>query len=248
MPSHPLFYQSLVPLHRDRHRDWKLAQGEGRHGFAAGSHVIPAVVDEFGAALAHLPIVFAPSEPRPTTVFLVGVRPAQNLFVDADGRWTGGYIPAFVRRYPFMRGEVEGGSAVTCIDERSALLSTDDGEALFDAQGQESPLLRTTMELVESYYQAAQRTERFLDMVQELQLLRNVTIETQMGPGSSALIHGFMTIDEDKLGAIDATDFLRLRDAGFLPAIYAHLYSLRAVDTLRRAVADAAEAAQDDAA
>ncbi len=239
METNPLFYQSVVALNRERHRDLRLDDSQTRFGFCSGTHVIPAVVDEFAAALAHLPIVFAPAQPVPTTVFLVGVRPQRNLLVDEQGRWTGDYVPAFVRRYPFMRGEIAGSSPVTCVDERSSLLSNTQGERLFDEQGRETPLLRGCVDLVDQYYQAAARTQAFLSVVHELQLLRNVTIETTVGQGGSSVIHGFMTVDEARLAALPAEQLLRLRDGGFLAFIYAHLFSLRAVEVLRRQVSDA---------
>ena len=240
MEPNPLFYKSVVPLNRDRHRDWMVVDSEDRYAFARGTHVIPAVVDEFAAALAHLPIVFAPSKPYPTTVFLVGVRPSRNLLVGDDGRWKGGYIPAFLRRYPFMRGEVAGGNAVTCIDERSELLGRSTGQRLFDADGKETPLLTSTIDLVDKYFVAARRTDAFLAAIHELQLLRQVTIETSVGQASSSVIHGFMTVDEQRLAALGADALLRLRDGGFLAPIYAHLFSLRSVDLLRKVLVEAA--------
>lgn len=236
METNPLFYQSVVALNRERHRALRLQESDTRFAFCRDTHVIPAVVDEFAAALAHLPIVFAPSSPFPTTVFLVGVRAQRNLFVDPQGRWTGGYVPAFVRRYPFMRGEINGSAPVTCVDERSSLLSSTEGERLFDDQGRESPLLARYVDLVDKYYQSAARTQAFLSVVHELQLLRNVTIETTAGAGASSVIHGFLTIDEARLDALPAGQLLRLRDGGFLAPIYAHLFSLRAVEVLRRQV------------
>lgn len=238
MEMNPLFYKSVTPLNREKHRDLRMLDSVDRYGFAMTTHVIPAVVDEFASALSHLPIVFAPSKPHPTPVFLVGVRPSRNLLVNDGGRWLGDYIPAFVRRYPFIRGEVDGSAPVTCVDEKSELLGAAVGERLFDDDGKESPLLRKTIELLDQYYISAKRTEVFLSIVNDLQLLRYVTIETNVGQGSSSVIHGFMTIDEEKLNALDPVDFLRLRDGGFLVPIYAHLFSLRSVDVLRKAIQD----------
>ena len=223
-----------------------MLDAENRYGFARDTHVIPAVVDEFAAALAHLPIVFAPSKPYPTTVFLVGVRPSRNLLVDDDGRWKGAYVPAFLRRYPFMRGEVAGGNAVTCIDEHSELLGRSAGQRLFDADGKETALLRSTIDLVDKYFVAAKRTDAFLAAIHELQLLRQVTIETSIGQASSSVIHGFMTVDEQRLAKLGADALLRLRDDGFLAPIYAHLFSLRSVDLLRKALVEAAGEAEID--
>ena len=238
MSASPLFYRSVIPLNRETHREITIADAEDRYGFARETHVIPAVVDEFAAALMHLPIVFAPASPHPSPVFLVGVRPMQNLFVDHAGRWTGHYVPAFVRRYPFMRGTINGGDPITCVDEKSDLFGATSGVRLFDADGGDTPFLRNRIELVDQYYISARKTDKFVACIAQLDLLRQVTIETKTGKEASSVVHGFMTIDEEKLNQLPEGDFVRLREDGVLSAIYAHLFSLRALDGLRRMLLD----------
>jgi hypothetical protein len=223
MIDKPLFYQSIVPLNRERHRRLRLDQEGPQFAFAAKTHVIPAVIDEFAAASRRLPIVFLPASPLPTSVFLVGLRPGENVFVDAKGKWTDGYIPAFVRRYPFMLGEIEQGGPVACIDEQFANFDKDKGERLFADDGAETPFLKGRIQLINDYFAAAQRTDVLLKALSDLQLLRPVTIESKLPLGSSAILHGFLTIDETKLNALTNEDFLRLRQEGLLLAIYAHL-------------------------
>ncbi len=244
MSANPLFYRSVIPLNRETHREITIADAENRYGFARETHVIPAVVDEFSAALMHLPIVFAPASPHPSPVFLVGVRPTQNLFVDPLGRWTGHYVPAFVRRYPFMRGTINGGDPITCVDEKSELVGGTSGVRLFDADGGDTPFLRNRIELVDQYYLSARKTEQFVARIAQLSLLRQVTIETNVGKEASSVIHGFMTIDEEKLNHLPDDDFIALRDDGFLSAMYAHLFSLRALDALRRMLVERPDSAE----
>jgi hypothetical protein len=234
MVDKPLFYQSIVPLNRERHRKLRLNQIDAQFEFAAKTHVIPAVIDEFAAASRHLPIVFLPASPLPTSVFLVGLRPGENVFIDAKGKWTEGYVPAFVRRYPFMLGEMEQGGPVACIDEQYTNFGEENGDRLFADDGGETPFLRGRIKLINDYFAAAQRNDVLLKALNELQLLRPVTIESKLPPGSSAILHGFLTVDETKLNALPNEDFLRLRKDGLLLAIYAHLLSLSMIDRLGR--------------
>ncbi len=57
---------------------------------------------EFAVAARHYPIVFSNSAPHlPVTV--CGLQTGSNAFVGNDNRWTQGcYVPAYVRRYPFI--------------------------------------------------------------------------------------------------------------------------------------------------
>jgi hypothetical protein len=234
MADKPLFYQSIVPLNRERHRRLRLNREGAPFAFAGKTHVIPAVIDEFVAASRQLPIVFLPASPLPTSVFLVGLRPGENVFVDAMGKWTEGYVPAFARRYPFILGEIGQGGPVACIDEQCANFGEEKGERLFADDATETPFLRGRIKLINDYFAAAQRTDVLLRALSDLQLLRPVTIESKLPLGSSSILHGFLTIDETKLNALTNEDFLRLRQEGLLLAIYAHLLSLPMIDRLRR--------------
>lgn len=233
MTEAPLFYQQIVALDRQRHR--KLRLPEARSFAFAKSHIIPAVIDEFVPASRHLPIVFLPSSPHSTPVFLVGARTGQNLCLDDEGKWADGYIPAFVRRYPFMLGTPEQGTPVICVDEKyEELRQTGPGDRLFSDDGADTPLLQEFAKLTETYFAAAKRTEAFLETIAALQLLQGVTIEMRATPGSSNALHGFMAVDEARLNALPEADFLRLRAEGWLPAIYAHLMSLGAINRLNQ--------------
>jgi hypothetical protein len=241
MAENPLFYQNIVPLDRVRHRDLRLVRDKRPLAFAATSHVIPAVVDEFASAARFLPILFIPAAPHPSPVFLVGTKTGQNLYVDGDGKWIDPYVPAFVRRYPFMLGTPEGASPVICVDDKyEGLQEKGAGERLFGEDGADTPLLLDYAKLTETYFAAAKRTETFLETLAALQLLRSVTVEIRSETGASTALHGFQTIDEARLNALPDADFLKLRAGGFLPAIYAHLFSLAAVDRLRQLSAPAA--------
>ena len=232
VPEHPMFYGKIVPLNREVHRDLRLDVGAQRFGFAAGAHLIPAVVDEFVAAAHHLPIVFVPGPNQPSPVFLVGVRPGENRFVGADGRWIGGYIPAFVRRYPFIIGEVAGAEPVVCVDEM--LPWHPDGEPLF-VDGKDTPVLQANIALMNDYLAAAKRTEALVKSLLSFDLFRSVTIEVRDATGAQTL-HGMMTVDIDKLPKLADADFLALRSNGALPALYAQAGSLAEVVRLSPAI------------
>ena len=63
---------------------------------------------EFPRAMRSYPIVFTSREPR-VAVAVLGLEGDENLFVDEDGKWRqGDYIPAYVRRCPFIFLEQPG--------------------------------------------------------------------------------------------------------------------------------------------
>ena len=238
MPDHPLFYRSVVPLNRETHAALRMKSGRDAFGFARGSQLVPAVLDEFAAACRELPILFIASGGAPSPVFLVGVRPDENLMVDENGAWIGSYVPAFLRRHPFIKGDVEGGESIVCLDETAdALMGDHDGEPLF-VNGGETPLLRERIDLLNGYADAAQRTGAFGRLLVELSLLKSVTVDFKKPDGGSNAVHGLLAVDEEKLGTLPDDDYLQLRKENLLGPIYAHLLSLGAIDVLgRRATA-----------
>lgn len=228
----PLFYRTVAPLDRERHRKLKLDSRAGGYAFAAGTHVIPALAAEITPAAPHLPVVFLMSATLPTPVFLVGLRPEHNDFVNDRGEWTAGYLPAFMRRYPFIIGEREGLEPALCIDTAFDAFSPDHGEALFDQQGAESVFLLEKLRFSRDYYQAAKTTETFAATLRELELLRPITIEKKDGETTSTVVHGLFCVDENKLATLSDETFLMLRHDGWLGPIHAHLISLAAVSKL----------------
>ena len=234
MADRMLFYKKIVPLNRELHRDLCISTEPGRFAFAATSHLIPAVTDEFALGSRALPIVFLPGAGNPQPAFLVGLRSGENLCIDRESRWTADYMPAYVRRYPFVMGEVADSEPLVCIDDSSALLA-EHGAALFLGEGAESPALLEATRLVADYKAAAERTDAFVKTLLENGLFQSINIDVKMGETETRTLHGLLTIDEERLNALPAESFLALREKNYLVPIYAHLFSLIAVDRLRRA-------------
>lgn len=242
MPTNPMFYRSVSILNRDTHRALRLARDGQDFAYAARSHVIPAVVDEFTLGSRYLPILFVPGAPTPAPVFLVGLKPGENLFVGKDGEWRGGHVPTYLRRYPFMLGEAADGAKLACVDDRSPNFGRVEGAALFNEDGSESSFLQDKIRLINEYSIWAKRTDAFVKSLQDLQLLQAVSIDVRAPDGGSHGLHGLNIVSEARLDELTAEEFQRLRAEGFLPAIYAHLLSLKSIDALKEVAFGAAGA------
>lgn len=133
-----LLYEKPVVLNRDQHRSVKIG-AVSNYQFAARTNSIILTGTEFVEACKEYPVVFAQSGDRLVSVALLGVRENENLFVDADGKWDARYIPAFVRRYPFVLAETGTAELLVCVDESSAAFNSANGEALFDTEGKNTP-------------------------------------------------------------------------------------------------------------
>lgn len=235
MADNPMFYQKITTLNREVHKGLKIDLSEVRFGFTRAAHMIPAVIDEFFAGGRALPIVFLPGPQRATPVFLLGFEPGENLFVGRDGNWTADYLPAFIRRYPFIIGEVQGGQPLICIDESAASLSSEHGEPLFLDDASEAPMLREVVKFTADYMAAANRTNEFVDLLQKHALFTGITIAVRLPGSENKTLHGAMSIDVAKFDALTDEAFLDLRKKGFLQPIYSQISSVALIDKLAMA-------------
>ena len=111
-----LFYEKPVPLSSVNHADWTLRLPEPRFGFAASINSVVLAGIEFVEASKDYPIVFAKAADALVPVALLGLRETNNLYVDASGDWLNGhYVPAFIRRYPFVLAEGPGPEPVSVL-------------------------------------------------------------------------------------------------------------------------------------
>ena len=93
--------------------------GQGYH-FTAESNAIYIAGTEFPMVCREYPLVFAKeSTGKLVPVALLGLAQHQNLMLGADGTRLGNYIPAYIRRYPFIlaHADEQVNSYAVCIDE-----------------------------------------------------------------------------------------------------------------------------------
>ncbi len=229
--KNPLFYNKVVPVDKTVHREYRLDTGAGRFGFAREANLVPAVIDEFGAAAPHLTIAFLPGGKSPAAVFVVGLQPASNLFLSGDDRWNGGYVPAYLRRYPFIVGDVPNGNSLLCIDEAHPG-ATSGGERIFSDSGEPEPVLVQARDLAADYKRSADRTDEFCATLQRLGLFTGVSLNAKAAGGGNTAVHGLFIVDEKAFDALSPGDAAELHEKGFLKPIVQHLVSLASIGHL----------------
>ena len=118
-PTLPLFYNDLMPLNSRDHSNWKTRAIDSAD-FLKNAHAIPLTVDEFVEAQRDLPIIFTAGD-DPLPLALMGLNEGINTYVNDKGRIDDPvYLPAYVRRYPFMLAKLQPDA-----EELSPLLRSD---------------------------------------------------------------------------------------------------------------------------
>ncbi len=242
-----LIYDDPVPLSSDSHRDLSVRMLPGvRQAEALNS--VPVVLGEFEKVAAEYPIVFAGSGEMTMPVALLGLGAEENLFLAGDGSWKGRYLPAFLRRYPFVFASGSDDRLTLCLDMQYPGVNRDGrGERLFDADGNRTRYLEDTLRFVSDYQAQHSATQRFCARVDDLGLLEEARAEAVLPDGSRRQLTGFRSIAIDRLKALEDEAVLALfRDDG-LRMMHLQLASLEQMSALARSVpgtaANAAEAA-----
>ena len=224
----PLFYNELQPLSSQTHATWKARNVESAP-FFANAHAVPLTVEEFILAQRHYPIVFSVG-PNPVPLALFGLNEGVNVFTDENGIPTENiYIPAYVRRYPFMLARLRDDSdeLSLCFDNSGNMLGEfEDGQPLFDG-AEPAEATKNTLAFCEQFEQAGMRTGMFMQELEQNKLLIDgeVTIEAE-GIEQPFVYRGFQIISEEKLKELRGDVLRKMVQSGLLPLIHAHLFSL----------------------
>jgi len=228
-PNLPLFYQNLQPLSSSQHAKYK-SRPSDKAPYLAGANAIPLTIDEFVTAQRHFPIVFSSGE-VPVPLALMGLNDGVNVFIDDEGKPVNPvYIPAYVRRYPFLlaRLDQKAEELSLCFDPTSDLIGEGGkgGNALFE-DDKPTESLTAILKFCEDFEIAAQRTNAFVKELQEMDLLIDGEVTIQPGDAAQPFLYrGFRMVDEEKMREMNGDTLRKINQNGILPLIYAHLFSL----------------------
>jgi hypothetical protein len=240
-----LFYERPVPLNRTAHKDLRI-KGLQNLKFAHNVHSVPLTCTEFPITARDIPILFAGSDVASAgPMALLGLRQSENLFLDNSGQWAQGvYVPAFVRRYPFVLAEkpagAEGDDFTVFLDEGYEGFNNSEGERLFKEDGTETDILKNAVNFLGEFQQHVARTKQFMEDLRKHDLLepRNIRLERN---GNALNLNGLFVINEEKLRKIDAETAHRFLNDGTMGWIYAHLLSLQNIDRVGQRLAQREE-------
>ena len=236
-PQLPLFFNDLVPLSTQQHADWKL-QPQDKAPFMVGNHAVPITVDEFIVAGRVYPIVFSAGD-NSVPIILMGLNEGMNMYVNDDGTLKQPvYVPAYVRRYPFLLAKLRNDSdeLSLCFDPTANGIGADvDGEPLF-ADGQPSEITQNILKFCEQFEQSGAQTAKFMEDLNKLGILIDGEVQIQPEGSEQPFIYrGFKMVDEAKLRDLRGDELRKMAQNGMLPLIYAHLFSLQIISQIFQA-------------
>ena len=225
-------YDRPVALDRNVHKEIRISTDRD-YFFASSCQTSILAAVEMGQAIKEFPVVFVKDNDNYLPAAIFGLQQNQNLFVDETGQWTAGYIPAFIRRYPFVPalGQTDEDSMTICIDEGAECVNHDRGEPLF-FDGRNSALLERTIQFLQDYKAQTDATIMLVKQLADAGLLSEKTANFKLNEGSTFNLTGFFTVDTEKLSLLTPETVYSLFQSGSLHLAYLHLASLDNWDRL----------------
>ena len=226
-----LFYSKPEPLSKEMHGNLGVKRSEKPFAFVAAAHVVPLTVTEFMPASLSFPVIFVGDARVPVAV--MGVNQGDNLFVSEDGQYEpDAYLPAYVRRYPFVfANDGTNERLIVCIDRQADAVSDAPEVPFFDG-GEPTEFTKAAIKFLEDFETERRRTDSFVQLMKDLDLfdVKKAHFQPRGLDGNPAgepqLVAEYFAVSEDKLKALPAEKFAELRDNGALAQIYAHITSL----------------------
>lgn len=225
------FYKQPEPLQPDRHGRLGLKPIDRPFEFARTTSLVPVTIGEFSHVGLDYPIIFADGDRMPLAV--MGLMANQNDFIDANGQFERyRYVPAFIRRYPFVFAEDNVNKRmIACVDVQAPMVSENAENPLFTG-AEPTKLTRDAVGFLTSFEQQRRDTLAFVARLQELDLFdtADVTLAQNNPDGSRAAplnIGKYTGVSNKKLEALPEKTLTDLHKSGHLGAIFVHLHSLR---------------------
>jgi hypothetical protein len=216
-------------LSKDKHRQLRIETG---YGAALGDAVMYVMTYpmEFRDIQSCYPILFT-KDPNTGGFFaaaVLGFEADQNLFLKNDG-WDASYIPALIKRQPFLiatGGKGNDGTPVVSVDLDNPRVSQEEGEALFDAEGGATEFLNQKIALLDKLHRGLQHGTGFIDTLLQHELLEEITLDIAFNDGDKKSVRGFYTIAEEQLYQLKGDVLESLNQAGYLQPVFMVVASL----------------------
>ncbi len=227
-------YKKPEPLNPQQHQGKGLRFTSRPFDFLKETHFVPVTMGEFGQSSSCFPVIFLGDAKTP--VAAMGLRADENLFVDPEtGQYERfSYLPAFVRRYPFVVAShgADSDRFTVCIDAGSHLFSDNPEQPFFNDAGEPTRFTNRAVEFVRRYEADVTVTRAFVKRLEELDLFDQQQANFQprdaqgQPQGEPQQVASYWGVSSDKLKKLSPELLAELRDNTYLGAIYAHMLSL----------------------
>ena len=225
----------FVELSSDKHSQLRLKKN-ALLAHAATQQALPIEAVEVTKAATSFPVFCAKNQHGEMTLSAVaGLSAGTSLFMKGE-QWDGTYLPSTLQVYPFYLIPSPGKEKdyTVGIQEDNPAFSTEEGEPLFDENGQATKHLEQVSNRLAAELVNIQATVKMMNALTRLDLFKPIELIVQYQDKTAKRINGLYSIDDEKLSKLPANELAELNKEGFLVVVHAMLISVFQVNNLVR--------------
>jgi len=187
-------------------------------------------LNEISDAVCFYPIIFNLDKFGVTPYALFGMKKDQNLYINEDGTWKVPFIPAHIRRYPFVLGKTDDTTkAYLMVDKDAPQLDEKQGNLLYRKTKDgfaESKILKDIQTYLVNLNHSNRSMKEFLKPLFDEKVLVQKALKTKID-GKEHTLKGFGVVDFEKVKALSDETLANWARTGLLQIINLHLLSLK---------------------
>lgn len=219
-------FERAVVLDRNKHGHLRFREASSFR-YASSTTAAPIAVSEFSKVAREFPIAFA-REGRFLPIAFMGLHQGRNSCVSEDGRWTADYIPAHLRRYPFVLGDHGNGEDFFVMADLRGLNTGPDGESLFPQyENWKDGVLGRAEQFLISFERELAASHELVVPLRDADVLVSKTITLNRADEIVAQVANVLVVDPDRIAALDDATLAAWARTGLMRLVYLHLESQR---------------------
>lgn len=221
-------FENSTNLDSELHRNLKFDPSVNLK-FASKLASAPIAASEVSQVARQMPFAFSSDETLVPVAFM-SIKENENAFINAAGEWIGDYLPAHIRRYPFILGQTDTPDKFTIMfDSDAPEVNTISGKPLYEENGDIAPTLSDITNLLQAFHNELSVTEELLKPLLEKDVLTNQTVTINRPDGTTWSLEGVRAVDGERVKALDDATLAEWVRSGLMAIVYAHLHSLENV-------------------
>lgn len=213
---------NAVLLDNVAHKDLRVRTGYSAE-FGDSINLATVFPTEFAIVQREYPILFRKgANGAMEAVALLGLDKGENLFLDRDG-WNARYVPAIQRRGPFLIGvhpkqdeSSDRHELMVHVDLDHPRISRTEGAPVFLRHGGNSPYLERASRMLQMIYHGVEMAKPMFAAFEEAGLIDEMEAEVNISDRVKYKLPGFLTINQDRLAALDGKTLERMNPPGHL--------------------------------
>jgi hypothetical protein len=227
-------------LSSEVHRNLRVITKRGAE-YGENTHFVPVVADELRSLVLEYPVILLKDKEseRFNLCAMLGFEHNENLFLDGD-LWDATYVPVHIRRQPFSLtytakkddGKPDPSSYIISVDVGSNRVQADEGERLFDEDGNQTEFLKELSGMLAGIGTATASTEAFVSALATHDLIEPANLDVQFASGETKRFEGIYTVSDETLNKIEGDVLADLYKQGYLQAAWLILASAGNVQKL----------------